>query len=89
MLNNPTNGADLILDNYIQKLLKIKDDECLDVTGFQTVISELINELEEELNNAIDTDSSMECTDSNTETLNEIVTDVSIFSKNNSASTID
>lgn len=45
--NHQSNEADLILDNCIQKLLNMKDNECLDVSTMQLVVSEMMNELED------------------------------------------
>lgn len=45
--SHQSNEADLILDNCIQKLLTMKDNECLDVSNMQLVVLEMMNELEE------------------------------------------
>lgn len=47
MPDNPLDEEDLILDDCIQKLLNMKDNERLDMTGLQLVVLEMIDELEE------------------------------------------
>lgn len=52
--SNQSHKADLILDNCIQKLLNMKDNECLDISTMQLVVSEMMNELEENRKKNID-----------------------------------
>lgn len=52
--NHQSNEADVILDNCIQKLLNMKDNECLDVSTMQLVVLEMMNELEKNRKKNID-----------------------------------
>jgi len=52
--DNPSNEADRILDNCIQKLLNMKDTECLDICNIQLVVVEMMNELKENRRKNID-----------------------------------
>lgn len=80
--DNPSNEADLILDNCIQKLLSMKDTECLDVSNFQSVVSEMMNKLKE--NRRKNIDSLMECIDSDEEMYTQRSCDYNTSSTNNS-----
>ncbi|XP_026815539.1 mutS protein homolog 4-like [Rhopalosiphum maidis] len=52
--DNPSNEADLILDNCIQKLLNMKDTECLNISNIQLVVLEMMNKLKENKRKNID-----------------------------------
>lgn len=82
MPHNPSNGADLILDKYIQKLLNTKDKECLDMHAILSIVSEMMDELKENRRKNIDpfmdTDTDDEIIDT------KITTDNNVVSINNS-----
>jgi len=73
LADNPLNEAGLILDNCIQKLLKLKDDDCLDMSEIQSVLLEMMNELQE--NRMTNIDLSTESVDSDEEILAERLPD--------------
>lgn len=52
--DNPSNEADLILDNCIQNLLNMKDTECLNISNIQSVVLEMMNKLKENRRKNID-----------------------------------
>jgi hypothetical protein len=45
--NNPSNEADLILDDCIQKLLFMKDNNTLDILDMKLAVSQMMDELKE------------------------------------------
>lgn len=71
MPDNPSNEADLILDNCIQKLLFMKDNECLDIPNIQLVVSKMMDELKE--NRRKNINPLMECLSSDDESFTEKV----------------
>lgn len=71
--DHPSNEANLILDNCVQKLLRMKDNECIDMIGIQTVVLGMMNELEE--NRLKNIDPSMNLVDSDEETYAERLKD--------------
>lgn len=82
MPDNPSNGADLILDNCIQKLLNAKDNECLDIHVILSIVSEMMDELKE--NRRKNIDPSM-CVDTDDEIIDtKIKSDDNTISINNS-----
>jgi len=42
---NPSNEADLILDDCVRRLLNMMDDERLDMPGVRSVVSAMMDEL--------------------------------------------
>lgn len=52
--DNPSNEADMILDNCIQKLLKMKDTECISISNIQSVVLDMMNKLKENRRKNID-----------------------------------
>lgn len=52
--DNPSNEADLILDYCIQKILNMKDAKCLDISNIESVVLEMMNELNENRKKNID-----------------------------------
>lgn len=52
--DNPSNEADMILDNCIQKLLNMKDTECLSISNIQSVVLDMMNKLKENRRKNID-----------------------------------
>lgn len=52
--DNPSNEPDLILNKCIQRLIKMKDNNCLDMSDIQSVVIAMMNELEENRRKNID-----------------------------------
>lgn len=52
--DNPSNEADMILDNCIQKLLNMKDTECLSISNIHLVVLDMMNKLKENRRKNID-----------------------------------
>lgn len=71
------------MDTCIQKLLSMKDTECLDISNFQSVVSEMMNNLKE--NRRKNIDPWMECLDSDEEMYTQRLTDYNTTSSTNNS----
>lgn len=82
MPDNPSNEPDLILDKCIQRLLKMKDNNCLDMSDIQSVVNAMMNELKE--NRRRNIDPLMELIDSDDDIYAEKLSDDDLSSINSS-----
>lgn len=80
--DNPSNEPDLILDKCIQRLLQMKDNNCLDMSDIQSVVIAMMNELEE--NRRKNIDPLMELIDSDDDIYAEKLSDDDLSSTNSS-----